>query len=135
MTNEEISTYSARALQLVISIFFTFFIGLLTYVIIVKNPSLEGIVFILFCSGCAWLFIFQAMSYADITVVNDIIRIKKITKSSDYKLTDIKTIDRALLPYTFYIEFESTYKVYFVNTSHIDTQKTVKELRNKLHCE
>jgi hypothetical protein len=135
MTNEDISIGSARMLQVLILMFFVSFISFVTYIILTKNPSLEGLVFIIGCTGLALIFIYQAMSYGDLTISGDRLRVKKIIKSKDYPFTDIKTVDRALLPYTFYIEFKNYKKVYFNNISYLDTQRTLKELRLKLNCD
>jgi hypothetical protein len=134
MIKEDISFGSARILQLMTLMFFISFVSFATYIILTKNPTLGGFVFILCCFVAGWLFIYQTMLYGDLTIDDEKLIVKKITYSKAYQLTDIKIVDEALLRYTFYIEFENSKKIYFRNFSNWDMKKTVIELRIKLNC-
>ncbi|QEC53048.1 hypothetical protein EDD80_10410 [Anseongella ginsenosidimutans] len=137
---EKISGGSARLNQLMLLLFFLPFVWLLTYIILAKNFSLAGGAFLLFCIAMCCLIIRNGFSYADLYVSEHCLIIKKLFSIKSKPTAKIKKIDKALLPFTLYVEFEDSTKAFFFSrTSEVfkqlissDPEKSVKFIKKKL---
>jgi hypothetical protein len=110
MKREKISGGSARAAQLMSILFSTPVIFLLFFKM---DFSVNGVIFLFFILAIIVLFLYESFSYADIYKSDDSLVIKKIFNTKIRKISEVKEIDRALVPFSFYIKFENKYKVYF----------------------
>jgi hypothetical protein len=83
------------------------------YIILSKNRSQEGFGFLIFVVIIAFLICRNALSYADIFISADTFEMKKVWGSRTRNMSEYKKIGKAVLPFTFYIEFKNGEKVYF----------------------
>lgn len=111
---EKISGGSARGGQLMQLIFFTPFTLILLYINIVNfSVGLLGSSFIFI--GIMTIFFYQGYSYSDLYLCEDYLISKKIFRTKKSHLNDILEINRALIPFTYYIKFKDNYTVYFTS--------------------
>ena len=123
MKMEKISGGFARVGQFVLLAFFIPFISFLSYVIIRKNFGFDGIsvltAFIVLILFITW----KAFSYGDIFISNNSLVIKKCFSNKHIPMKEVKEIDRAMLPNTYYLKLEDASKVFFFSkTSEIFKQ-------------
>ena len=140
MSSKKISGGYARVAQVMLISFFMPFISFLAYTILTKNLTLEGVLFLfIFCALIA-LIIRHGFSYADIYVSDDSLIIKKIFITKSRYIKEIKEIDKALIPFTYYIRFDDNFKVsFFSETTDIfkqlvgsDTDRGLEITKTKL---
>lgn len=111
---EKISGGSAKAGQLMQLFFFAPFTVLLLYITIL-NFSIGILFFLFFCIGIIALIFYNGYDYADLYLCDDFLIIKKIFITKKIHINDIIEINRALLPFTYYIRFNNNYMVYFTS--------------------
>jgi hypothetical protein len=110
------------------------------YLFTSKNIALDGKCFLAIILIVMLLMIKQVLSYADIYLMEDKLVTKKIIGVKNRPLSQIKSIDEALLPFSYYILFKDDKKVYFqlkpkdmlkriVNT---DSDQILHSLRSRL---
>jgi hypothetical protein len=129
---------SARAGQLMLLLIFTPILLFLCRIIF-KNFSLGGIVFLGLISISIYLFLRNAFSYADLFLEDNTIVIKKLFTVRRLRISYYKKLKKALLPFTYYIEFEGAKKIFFFlpskqllqELSSLDSEKMIKEFRLK----
>jgi hypothetical protein len=119
----KISGGSARGGQAMLIFFFTPLILFLTYIIVSKNLSLQGVSVLIMLYLITCLILRNAFSYGDVYRQNDKLLIKKLFTTNNRQIIDIKDLDTSLLPFTFYFEFQDAKKVFFFsNTSDLMKQ-------------
>ncbi|PSR52297.1 hypothetical protein AHMF7605_01550 [Adhaeribacter arboris] len=137
--NEEISDgWTILFGQTFLLIFFTPFNSLLFYTFF-KNISLDGLIFTLVMVAPSILFIRYAFYYAEITLTDNFIIIKKRLKVKKVPVTKYKTIGKGIPASSYYIEFENKKTVYFLlnytdafrDFFSLDPDKVLKELKMK----
>lgn len=140
MKTEKISGGSARLAQVMLLLFCMPYIFFLSYLTITQDITLSGIAFLLAFIFVITLVLIKVFSYADIYLSNDLLVIKKIFSAKSKYITEIKEVDKSLVPFTYYIKFEDKLKVFFFsNTSDLfkqlvsfDPDKGLKIIRTKL---
>jgi len=115
MKTVKLSGGSARAGQLMLVLIFTPITLLLFYLIFTKNASINGLLFLIFFLCIATLILYLSFSYADLFVSEDYLIIKKIFNNRRIHLSEIKDIDRGLIPFSYYIKFKDNSKVKFTS--------------------
>jgi Ca2+/Na+ antiporter len=138
---EKISGGSVLAGQIMLILFFTPLSLWISYIIIAKNTSMKGIVFLIIFLLIAFLIIRLSYLYADIYISEHYLIIKKIFYTKKISLSEIKEIDKALAPLTYFIKFENNNKIYLsIKYSELpsiffsnDPDKGLKLLKTKLH--
>lgn len=113
-------------------IFFIPFYTFIFFTIVIKNPSFEGMVFLIICSAIIFFIINRTFRMGDILFVNDTIIIKKLFNTCQRKTEDIKEINSYILSNTFYFEFTDLKRIYFYNNSNNNWQTTLKEFKEIL---
>ncbi len=113
MKLEKVSGGYAVMGQAMLLLFLLPITSLLFFVILTKNFSSEGMTFLAFVMVIAFLMLRLMFSYADIYLSQGIIVMKKLFGVRKSPVSDYKRIEKALLPFTYYIEFENGKKVYF----------------------
>lgn len=113
MKLEKVSGGYAVMGQAMVLLFLLPIVALLFYVILTKNRSSDGMIFLAFVLIIAFLILRLMFSYADIYLSQGTIVMKKLLGSRRIPIVDYKRIEKALLPFTYYIEFENGRKVYF----------------------
>lgn len=139
MKKEKISGGGAVLAHVLFLLFFVPFAVFVTYIVIDKNNSTEGVVFLIIFLAIILLILRHILSYADIYLGENIIIVKKIFTEKKKSVAELQRIDRALLPFTYYIEFKNGNKEYFFLKSleilhqviTLDRDKILKELRLK----
>jgi hypothetical protein len=137
---KKISGGYAKAGQLALLLFFTPLVLLLSYVVITKNFTLNGLVFLLFVLFIIGLILYISFSYADIYVSDDFIIIKKLFSVKKKSITEIQEIDKGIIPLAYFIKFNNNLKVLFtLQSSEIfeqflssDSNKGLNILKSKL---
>lgn len=140
MIKEKISGGSARLAQIMLLLFFIPFIFFLSYLILTKNFTLEGVVVLFVFIAVISLILRNVFSYADIYIFQDHLIVKKLFSTKNRSILEIKYIDKALFPFTFFLKFEDNSKVFFFSeTSDLlkqlmssDPDKGLKIIRDKL---
>lgn len=136
MTINKISGGSARAGQLMQLLFFVPFSLILLYLTLV-NFSFGIFLFFTFCSAIMSLVLYIGLSYRDLYLTGDYLIIKKIFTSQKVNLSEIVEIEKALLPFTYYLKFKNNQTVYFTSKLgdfprfffSMDSEKGLKELK------
>jgi hypothetical protein len=140
MIKENISIGSARLAQAMFLLFFLPFILFVTYIVISKNFTIEAAGFLFIFIALIYLILKQMFSYADIYKYNHQIIAKKVFSTIIKSTSEIKSIEEAILPFTFYIIFHDNSKVYFLveptnllrHLTSSDTKKRLRTLKEKL---
>jgi hypothetical protein len=138
MKKEKLNGGSAIGVQVMLLIFFLPFIVFLAYIIF-SNFSLEGLTFLIVLSALITLIIRNAFSYADIYIHGNTLLLKKLFYSNKKSVKNYKALNKALLPFTYFIEFDDYQRVYFfLQTSEVikeafslDPDQVLKRLRSK----
>lgn len=110
---EKISGGSARALQLLLVVFFSPIIYVLLFLVLPRNLTVTGVFSIFFFFALIAIFLYISFSYGDIYKAGKYLIIKKIFVIKKKEISEIKEIDRAIVPFSYFIEFKDKYKVYF----------------------
>jgi hypothetical protein len=140
MIKENISIGSARLAQAMFLLFFLPLILCVTYIVISKNFTIEATGFLFIFIALIYLILKQMFSYADIYKYNQQIIAKKVFSTIIKSTSEIKSIEEAILPFTFYIIFQDNSKVYFLveptnllrHLTSSDTKKGLRTLKEKL---
>ena len=130
----------ARAVQLMLILFFTPVTLLLFYLIFTKNVSVNGLLFLIFFLSITTLILYIGFSYADLFVSEDYLIIKKIFNKKRMHLSEIQDIDRGLIPFSYYIKFKDNSKVKFTSKYtdvpklflSMDPDKGLKKIKDML---
>lgn len=128
----------ARVGQLMLLLFFVPFNLFLIYVV-GKNFSLDGLIFASIIASVSILIVRNGFSYGDVYLTEHSITIKKLFTNQKKQLSQFNKIQKALCPFTYYIEFEDKEKVYFIvslknmgkEAISLDPDIILKELRQK----
>lgn len=139
MKQEKISGGFAVICQVMVLLFFVPLCIFLLYIITTKNFSIEGFSFLLAFFVPSILVVRYAFTYVDLYLEGDHIIIKKLFSVKAKPIVEYKTLEQAIMPLKFCIEFQDGSKAYFAlnNASifrHIissDPDKVLKELRMK----
>lgn len=127
---KKITGGSARGGQAMLILFFTPLILFLTYIIVRKNLSFQGVAVLIMFYLITYLILRNAFSYGDVYRQKDTLLIKKLFTTKNRQITDIKDLDTSLLPFTFYFEFQDAKKVFFFsNTSALIKQLAASDLQ------
>jgi len=140
MIKENISIGSARLAQAMFLLFFLPFILFITYIVLSKNFTIEGVGILVIFIAPSYLILKHTFSYADIYKYNHQIIAKKVFRTTIRSTSEIKNIEEAILPFTFYIIFNDNSKVYFLveptnlvrHLTTSDTQIGLRTLKEKL---
>lgn len=135
----KISGGYARAGQLTLMVFFTPFAFSLSYIILTENFTVGGVLFLFFFISIIAFFLWKVFSYADIYLSDDSLVIKKIFSTKKKNIAEIKEVDKALMPFTYYLIFEDKLKIYFTSNASdilkqffsIDSNKGLNTLKSK----
>ncbi|MCJ8167103.1 hypothetical protein MKJ04_19835 [Pontibacter sp. E15-1] len=139
MKREKISGGFAVIGHALALIFFVPLCLFLLYIIITKNFSFEGVIFLLAFLVSSILVVRYAYTYADLYLEGKIIIVKKLFSVKVKPIAEYKTIEQAIMPLKYCIKFQDGSKVCFTLTSsktfrHIistDPERVLKELRLK----
>jgi hypothetical protein len=120
--------------QIIVICFFGPFLLCLFYLIVMKNPSVGGVLFFLGSTFVAGILIKNVMSYADISLVNKVIVVRKIFWVRYIKPEEFRSVNRGLLPFTFYVQFTDLKVYFFLNESKVvaDLMKGSEQTRIEL---
>jgi hypothetical protein len=140
METIKLSGGSARAGQLMLILFFTPVILLVFYLVLVKNFSTNGLLFLLFFLSITILILYIGFSYADLFVSENYLIIKRIFKTKKMHLSDIQNIDRGLIPFSYHIKFKDDSRIKFKSKYtdvpklffSMDPDKGLKEIKSIL---
>ncbi len=131
---KKISGGYAKAGQLAFLLFFTLIVLLLSYVVITKNFTLSGLVFLLFVLFITGLILYISFSYADIYVSDDFIIIKKLFSVKKKSITEIQEIDKGIIPLAYFIKFNGNLTVLFtLKSSEVFEQLLSSDLNEGLN--
>jgi hypothetical protein len=86
------------------------------------------------------LFLYIGLSYGDLYLTDDYLIIKKIFTYKKVDLSEIVEIERALIPFTYYLKFKNSKTIYFTSKLSdiprlffsMDPDKGLKELKSTL---
>lgn len=120
----KISGGSARLGQTIILLLFLPIIIAVSYGVLLKNSTTGGLIFLSFLLLVMIIILRNIFSFGDLYLDGKTITIKKLFNKKDKHKNDIVEIDKGLMPFTFYIEFKDSYRVYFL-TEAIDILKQV----------
>jgi len=112
MIPNKVNGNSAVFTQTLLLIFFLPVLLLVLYIVITKNPSVEGFGFLSVLIMVNIIVMKIALSFADIYISDDKIIIKKVTGEQTKSKLEVRSIDEAILPFTYYVEFDKG-KFYF----------------------
>ncbi len=140
METNKISGGYARVSQILILLFFTPFLVTLIYVIFSNKVTIQSLIFLFALSFVMILFVWNAFSYSDVYLTNDLIISKKLFSTKRKRRNEIKNITEAFRPFTYKIEFIDGKKISFLSTlfdnfKHIlssDPNATLTSVSNKI---
>lgn len=129
MKQKKISGGSARLGQLMLLMFFCPFIILLLYLIISKDLSSGGIIFLLALMTPILLIVRKIFMFGDIYISGNRMMIKKLFSTSDKSIEELLKIDKSLIPFAFYLRFKGGSRImFFSDTSDIFKQTFSNEI-------
>ncbi|WP_242919696.1 hypothetical protein [Pontibacter liquoris] len=139
MKREKISGGFAAVGHALVLLFFVPLCLFLLYIIITKNFSFEGVIFLLAILIPSVLVVRHAYTYADLYLEGNTIIVKKLFSVKAKPIAEYKTVEQAIMPLKYCIKFQDGSKACFaLNTSSIfrhitstDPDRVVKELRLK----
>jgi len=140
MDNQKLSGGFARMAQLMLLLFFLPFISFLFYITLIKNFLVEGCVFFMIFIAVIFFIIRHGFSYADLYISSRFLIVKKLFSTRSKSRGELKQIESAFLPFTFYLKFEDSTKVFFFSDNSdlfkqlisSDSDKGVKIIKEKL---
>ncbi len=134
MNQKIISSGSAVAAQAMTILFFTPFTLLVAYIIISKRFDLQGILILTIEILIAFVVIRGSLTYADIYIDDNSIISKKIIGSKTRTFSEVRSLNKAIVPTVYRIDFNDNKRVYFMmNLSDVFKQLTNNESSTALN--
>ena len=139
MQRQKISGGFAVVGHALVLLFFVPLCLFLLYIIITKNFSFEGVIFLLAFLVPSIIVVRQAYTYADLYLEGNNIIVKKLFSVKAKPIGEYKTVEQAVMPLKYCIKFQDGSKACFALPSskifrHIkstDPDRVVRELRHK----
>jgi len=105
----------ARGGQIMILLFFIPFDFLLLYLgyKVIINAIYDSLILIVILLGASYFIIKNAFSYADLYWDENSLIIKKLFFTQKVPVSKYKKLAKAIMPFTYYIEFKNRQTVYF----------------------
>lgn len=114
MSTVKLSMGYVKIGQVGILIFFIPLIGFLTYGIVTKNLTVNGLSFLFAFILAVTLFIWNALSYSDLYISNDLIVAKKLFSTQCIQRSEVQQVTKALRPFTYRIKLIDGRKIIFM---------------------